>query len=102
MGVKDTKARKKAAFKELCRLSSEESKAQYKRLRNKTRKIVARAMRMEGEQKLNDLYQNCNRVFCFLRMKKEGKNESAKEEETNDWILLKTGQKLATNTWKRS
>ena len=32
-------------------------------------------MRMEANQKLNDLYQNSNSVFYFLRrMKKEGKN----------------------------
>ena len=37
---------------------SEKNKTQYKRLRNQTRKIVARAMRMEAEQELNDLYQN--------------------------------------------
>ena len=30
---------------------------------------------MEAKQKLNDLYQNFNSVFCFLRrIKKEGKD----------------------------
>ena len=73
--VKDTIATKKAAFKELCRFLSEENKTQYKRIRNQTRKIVARAMRMEANQELNDLYQNSNSVFYFLRrMKKEGKD----------------------------
>ena len=48
--VKDTIGRKKAAFKELCRFPSEENKTQYKRLRNQTKKIVARAMRMEAKQ----------------------------------------------------
>ena len=73
--VKDTITRKKAAFKELCRFPSEENKTQYKRIRNQTRKIVARAMRMEANQELNNLYQNFNSVFYFLRrMKNEGKN----------------------------
>ena len=45
--VKNTIARKKATFKELCRFSSEENKIQYKRIRNQTRKIVARAMRIK-------------------------------------------------------
>ena len=68
-------ARKKAALKEFCRFPSEENKTLYKRLRNQTRKIVARAMSMEAEQVLNDLYQNFNSVFCFLRrIKKEGKD----------------------------
>ena len=45
---------------------------QYKRIRNQTRKIVATAMRMEADQKLNNLYQNSSSVFYFLkRMKKE-------------------------------
>ena len=43
--VKHTIARKKAAFKELCRFPSEENKTQYKRIRNQMRKTVARAMR---------------------------------------------------------
>ena len=51
------------------------NKTQYKRIRNQTRKIVARAMRMEANQELNNLYQNSNSVFYFLRrMKKEGKD----------------------------
>ena len=73
--VKDTITRKKAAFKELCRFPSEQNKTQYKRIRNQTRKIVARAMRIEANQELNNLYQNSNSVFYFLRrMKKEGKD----------------------------
>ena len=41
---------------------------------------------MKANQELNDLYQNSNSVFCFLkRMKKEGKNlEGASEEETDN------------------
>ena len=73
--VKDTITRKKVAFKELCRFPSEQNKTQYKHIRNQTRKIVARAMRMEANQELNNLYQNSNSVFYFLRrMKKEGKD----------------------------
>ena len=71
--VKDTIAKKKAAFKELCRFPSEENKTQYKRIRNQTRKIVAKAMRMEANQELNNLYQNCNSVFYFLRRIKKGR-----------------------------
>ena len=63
--VKDTITRKKAAFKELCRFPSKQNKTQYKRIRNQTRKIVAKAMRMEANQELNDLYQNSNSIFYF-------------------------------------
>ena len=72
--VKNTIAKTKAAFKELCRFPSEENKTQYKCLRNQTRKIVARAIRMEANQELNDLYQNSNSVFCFLRRIKKKKD----------------------------
>ena len=73
--VKDIIARKKAAFKELCRFPSEENKIQYKRLRNQTRKTVARAMRMEANQDLKNLYRNSNSVFYLLRrMKNKAKD----------------------------
>ena len=77
--VKNTIARKKAAFKTLCRLPFEENKIQYKCIRNETRKVVARAMRKEAKQEFNNLCQNSNIVFCFLRrMKKEGKDLGGK------------------------
>ena len=73
--VKDTITRKKAAFKKLCRFPSKENKTQYKHTRNQTKKIVARAMRMEANQELKNFNQNSNSVFYFLRrMKKEGKD----------------------------
>ena len=66
---------KKTKFKELCKFPSEENKTQHKLLRNQTRKIVARAMRMEANQKLNNFYQNSNSLFYPLRrMKKEVKD----------------------------
>ena len=73
--VKDIIAKKKAAFKELYRFPSEENKTRYKRLRNQMRKTVARTMRVETNQEFNNLYQNLNSVFYFLRrIKKEGKD----------------------------
>ena len=73
--VKDTIIRKKAAFKELCRFPSEQNKTQYKHIRSQTRKIVAKTIRMQANQELNNLDQNFDSVFSFLRrMKKEGKD----------------------------
>ena len=69
--VKNTTARK-ATFNELCRFSLKENMTQHKRLRNQTRKFVARAMRMKIQQELNNLRQNDNSVVYFQRrMKKE-------------------------------
>ena len=74
--VKDTiQERKKAAFRELGRFPSEENKTPCKRLRNQTRKIVARTTGKEAEHNLNDLYQNSNSVFCFLRRIKKDVEE---------------------------
>ena len=73
--VKDTITTKKVALQELCRFPSQENKTKYKRIRNQTKKIVARAMKMEANQKLNNLYQKFNSIFYFLRrMKIEGKD----------------------------
>ena len=104
--VKDTIARKKAAFKELCRFPSEENKTQYKRLRNQTRKIVARDMRMKANQEINDLYKNSNNVFYFLgRMTKEGKDvEEERCLKGRDGLLgfmEEDKAKVWKNTWKR-
>ena len=73
--VKDTIPRKKAAFKELCRFPSQEDQTKYKRIRNQMRKIIAGAMRMEANQKLNNLYQNSNSVFYFLTKIKNKRND---------------------------
>ena len=100
--VKDIIARKKAAFKELCRFPSEENKIQYKRLRNQTKKTVFRAMRMEGNRELNNLYQNSNSVFYFLRrMKKEGKDVEGGRDGQLGYIEDDRA-KFGRNTWKRS
>ena len=104
--IKDTITRKKAAFKELCRFPSEQNKTQYKRIRNQTRKIVARAMRMEADQELNNLYQNSDSVFYFLRrMKKEGKDvEGGRCLRGGDGRLgfIEEDRAKIWNTWKRS
>ena len=53
----------------------EENKTQYKCLGNQMRKVVAKALRKEDEQKLKDLCQNFISAFYFLqRINKEGKN----------------------------
>ena len=41
--VKDTIVRKKEGFKELCKFPSEENKIHYKRVKNQTWKVVAKA-----------------------------------------------------------
>ena len=43
--VQEAIKRKKNAFREVCKIQSEENKNDYKRERNLTRKIVSRTMR---------------------------------------------------------
>ena len=78
----------------------------HKRL-NQTRKVVARAMRKDAEQELNDLSQNFNSIFFFLRrMKKEGQNmEGGRCFRGRDGrldFIEKDREKFGRNTWKRS
>ena len=68
--VKDTVVRKKKAVNELCMFTSEKYKTPCKRIRNQTRKAVAGAMRKEAEKEFNNLCQNSNSVFSFLRESK--------------------------------
>ena len=46
--VKDIRARKKAVLKSCAGFHKKKGKTQYKRLRNQSRKTVAKAMRMEA------------------------------------------------------
>ena len=85
------------------------NKAHYKRrpIRNQTRNIVARAMRMEANQEFNNLYHNSNSVFYFLRrMKKEGKDVEGgrclRGENRRLGFIEEDLEKFGRNTWKRS
>ena len=57
--------RKKNAFREICKIRSEENKDNYKRERNQTRKIVSRAMRKEAEQEMNIIIYVTNQTMCL-------------------------------------
>ena len=73
--VKEAVARKRAAYKELCKNSSDENKTRYKTMKNQTKKVVARAMRRETEKQLKGLEEKPNGVFKLVKcMKKDGKD----------------------------
>ena len=48
--VKDAVAKKKKAFKDLCKDRCEANKLLYKKIRNRTKKVVASAIRKEAEK----------------------------------------------------
>jgi len=73
--VKDARARKKKAYKELCKNGSEEKKLMYRKTRNETKKAVARAMRREAEKEMKELCKKPNNVFKLCKLlKREGKD----------------------------
>ena len=67
--------RKKNAFREMCKIQSEENKDNYQRDRNQIRKVVSREMRREAEQEINDSCDKPNNVFKLVKfLKKEGQD----------------------------
>ena len=73
--VKEAIARKKDALKEMRKNDTEENKARYKNMKNRAKKVVARAMRGEAEKRLSELSENPNKVFKLVKkMKKDGKD----------------------------
>ena len=53
--VKEAIARKKDALKEMRKNDTEENKARYKNMKNRAKKVVARAMRGDAEKTLSEL-----------------------------------------------
>ena len=71
--VKETIDRKKKAFKLWCTNRSAENK--YRKARNETKKVTAKAMRQEAEEEMNVLCKKPNEVFKFVKfMRKEGRD----------------------------
>ena len=73
--VKDAIKIKKKAFSEWCKNRSEENKDSYKKQKNRTKKVVATAMKKEAERELEGLCGKPNNVFRLVKfMKREGRD----------------------------
>ena len=73
--VKDAIDRKRKAFKLWCTNRSTENKNKYRKAKNKTKKVIAKALRQEAEEEMNVLCTKPNDVFKFVKfMRKEGRN----------------------------
>ena len=73
--VKDAIDRKKKAFKLWCTNRSTESKNSYKKARNKTKKVIAKAMKQEAEEEMSVLCTKPNDLCKFVKfMRKEGRD----------------------------
>ena len=65
--VKDAVAKKKKAFKDLCKDGCKANKPLYKKIRNRTKKVVASAMRKEAEKETKDLREKPNHAFNLVK-----------------------------------
>ena len=73
--VKKAIQQKKAAYRKIYKNRSEENKAKYKNIKNRTNKVVANSMRREAEKELTKLNQKSNNIFTLVKfMKKDGKD----------------------------
>ncbi|XP_068692885.1 uncharacterized protein [Montipora foliosa] len=69
--VKEAIARKKDAHKEMCKSGTEANKAKYKNMKNRAKKVAAKAMK---EAAARELSEHPNKVFKLVKsMKKDEK-----------------------------
>ena len=80
--------RKKEAFKTFCKTELEEHKIFYKKMRNQTKKVIAKAMKTEAEKEMEELREKSNKIFKFVKfMKRDGK-----DVEGGKWIKDRDGR----------
>ena len=73
--VKEAIDRKKKALNTWCKNRSPENKNNYRKARNQTKKVVAKAMKQAAEEEMKVLCDKPNEVFKRMKfMRKDGKN----------------------------
>ena len=73
--VKEAIDRKKKAFKTWCKNRTAENKSNYRKARNRTKKVVAKAMKQAAEEEMKVLYNKSNDVFKLVKfMRRDGKD----------------------------
>ena len=73
--VKEAIDWKKKAFKTWCKNRSAENKSNYRKARNRTKKVVAKAMVQAAEEEMKVLYNKSNDVFKLVKfMRRDGKD----------------------------
>ena len=85
--VRNATARKKEAFKTFFKTGLEEHKMFCRKMRNQTKKVIAKAMKTEAEKEMKELREKPNKIFKFVKfMKKDGK-----DVEGGKWIKGRDG-----------
>ena len=103
--VNDAIDRKKKAFKLWCTNRCAENK--YRKARNGTKKIIAKAMKQEAEEEMNVLCTKPNDVFKFVKfMRKDGRDidggSCMKDKDGRLVVVRKIVGNYGRNSWKRS
>ena len=100
--VRDAIDRKKKAFKLWCTKRSMENKNNYRKARNETKKVIAKAMKQEAEQEMSVLCTKPNDVFKFVKfMRKVGRDiEGGGCMKDKDGRLV-VGEKDRGKLWKK-
>ena len=71
--VEEAIARKKDAYKEMCKSGIKANKASYKNMKNRAKKVVMKAIKEVAETELRELCEHPNKVFKLVKsMKKDG------------------------------
>ena len=86
--VRNAIARKKEAFKTFCKTGLEEHKIFRRKIRNQTKKVIAKAMKTEAGKEMEELCEKPNKIFKFVKfMKRDGK-----DVEGGKWIKGRDGR----------
>ena len=73
--MKATISNKKDAYGAMCKNRSGKNVANYIAMRNRAKKVVARAMKVGAEKEMEDFGKMPNNVFKFVKsMKKDGRD----------------------------
>ena len=63
----------------------EEHKISYKKMKNQTKKVIAKAMKTEAKKEMEELREKPNKIFKFVKfMKRDGK-----DVEGRKWIKVR-------------
>ena len=69
--MKEAIHQKKVAYKKMCKNRSEENKAKYKYIINRTKKVVANSMRKEVKKELTQVNKTPNNIFTLVKFIKK-------------------------------
>ena len=73
--VRNAIVRKKGSIQNVLKTGLEEHKIFYRKMRNQTKKVIAKAMKTEAEKEIEELREKPNKIFKFVKfMKRDGKD----------------------------